>query len=161
TDGIHPGQPHTILDWAEPGKIAVCFHNGKVCQTCIGTSWYQCSVLQAPWWTMTAGKPELAYAYSGSTTKLRDHVAQMLPGRKAIITALRYDGRQRWETFEAVCSGRLMRGKEWPLWRLKASLTMPVKYNALTTRQVVGAGAAGPDDVPALLKALQQGDANV
>jgi HEAT repeat protein len=161
TDGSHPGEPRTLLDWAEPGKIAVCFHNGKVCQTCIGTYWYQCSATEAPWWTMTSGKPELAYAYSGSAAKLRDHVAQMLDGREAIITALKYDGRHRWETFEAVCSGRLMRGKEWPLWRLRASLTMPVTYNALTRRQVVGAGAAGPDDVPALLKALKHDDANV
>jgi HEAT repeat protein len=160
TDGIHPGQPHTILDWAEPGRIAICFHNGKVCQTCIGTYWYQCSAIEAPSWSMTSGKPELAYAYCGSTARLREHLVRMLAGREAIITALRYDGRQRWETFEAVCSGRLMRGKEWPLWRIRANLTMPPNYCSLTKLQVVGAGAAGPDDVPALIKALQHDDAN-
>src|SRR5947209_12650769 len=61
-DGVHPGLPHAVLDWAEPGKLAVCFHDGKVCLTCIGAAWYQCSALPAPWWTMTAGRPELAYA---------------------------------------------------------------------------------------------------
>jgi HEAT repeat protein len=168
TDGaIHPEQAHAILDWAEPGKIAVCFHNEKVCQTCVGTNWYQCSAMEAPWWSMTWGSPELAYSYSGSTAKLREHVAQILAGREVIVTALKYDGRYRWETFEAVCSGRSMRGKEWPLWRLRASLTlkdsitMPATYNELKPRLVVGAGAAGPDDVPALLKALKHDDANV
>src|SRR5262249_19276456 len=29
TDGLHPRQSHTTLDWAEPGSIAVSFHNGE------------------------------------------------------------------------------------------------------------------------------------
>jgi HEAT repeat protein len=161
TDGIHQGQAHTILEWADPGKVAVCFHNGKVCQTCIGIYWYECSVTQAPWWIMTAGKPELAYAYRGSAAKLRDHVTRILTGREAIITALKYDGRQRWESFEAVCSGRPMRGKEWPLWRIRAGLNMPATYHTLTLQQVVGAGAAAPNDVPGLLEALRHDQANI
>jgi hypothetical protein len=90
TDGIHPGQPHTILDWAEPGKIAVCFHNDQVALTCIGSSWYECAAGQAPWWTMTAGRPECSYSYSGSAGKLRDHVTALLAGRETVITALKY-----------------------------------------------------------------------
>jgi hypothetical protein len=41
TDGAHPREPRRILDWARPGKIAICFHNGKVAQTCIGSYWYE------------------------------------------------------------------------------------------------------------------------
>src|SRR5262249_32937412 len=78
TDGIHPGQPHAILDWAEPGLVAIAFHDGKFCQTCIGGFWYECAAAADGWWIMTSGKPELAYAYSGSVAKLRDHVARML-----------------------------------------------------------------------------------
>jgi hypothetical protein len=40
TDGFHPRQARTILDWAEPGKTAVCFENENVCLTCIGGFWY-------------------------------------------------------------------------------------------------------------------------
>ena len=36
TNGFHPRQARTILDWAEPGKTAVCFHNEKASLTCIG-----------------------------------------------------------------------------------------------------------------------------
>src|SRR5262249_10504987 len=68
TDGFHPRQARTILDWAEPGQLAICFHTERVSQTCIGGFWYECAAGEAPWWTMTAGRPELSYAYSGSTT---------------------------------------------------------------------------------------------
>src|SRR5258708_4173281 len=44
TDGFHPRQSRTILDWAEPGSIAVCFQNGeRTCVTCIGGYWYECA----------------------------------------------------------------------------------------------------------------------
>ena len=90
TDGFHPRQSRTILDWAEPGSIAVSFQNGeRTCVTCIGGYWYECAVGEAPWWTMTTGRPELSYAYRGSTAKLRDHVTAMLAGKEVVITALK------------------------------------------------------------------------
>ena len=30
TDGFHPRQSRTILDWAEPGAIAVCFQQANI-----------------------------------------------------------------------------------------------------------------------------------
>src|SRR5215469_10764543 len=36
TDGPHPRQARTILDWAEPGKIAISFQSEKASVTCIG-----------------------------------------------------------------------------------------------------------------------------
>src|SRR5437763_1939908 len=41
TDGWHPREAKLVLEWAEPGKLAVCFHNGKVVETCIGDYWYE------------------------------------------------------------------------------------------------------------------------
>src|SRR5262249_12738469 len=70
TAGSPPRQAGTVLDWAEPGAIAVCFQRGNVSQTCIGRFWYECAAGEAGWWTMTRSKPELCYAYSGSTAKL-------------------------------------------------------------------------------------------
>jgi hypothetical protein len=178
TDGFHPRQSRTILDWAEPGRIAVCFQNGeRTCVTCIGGYWYECAVGEAPWWTMTTGRPELSYAYSGSTAKLRDHVTAMLAGREAVITALkdrlftRVPGPgklierkyEHWDAYEAVCARRLMRGKDWPLCRIKASLKMPNTTHELIMYSdlIVGDGPAGPEDVPALVKALKHEDPRI
>src|SRR5262249_23386904 len=70
TDGAHPREPRRILDWARPGKIAICFHNGKVAQTCIGSYWYECHAGEQPWWYLSRGRPDLSLAYSGRPEKL-------------------------------------------------------------------------------------------
>jgi HEAT repeat protein len=175
TDGFHPRQARTILDWAEPGKTAVCFLNEKASLTCIGGFWYQCAAAEDSWWTMTAGRPELSYAYSGSTAKLRDRLTAMLAGREVVVPALKYRqltlepgggvGR-KWEdldTVEAVGSRRLMRGKDWPICRIKASLKMPNTIPELFyhSELLVGDGPGGPDDVPALIEGLKHEDARV
>jgi HEAT repeat protein len=179
TDGSHPRQARTVLDWAEPGAVAIWFRAGNVSETCIGGYWYECAASEAPWWTMTRGKPELCYTYRGSTGKLRDHVTAILDGKEVVITALKYaafdpgKGERKtslegWATYEAVGSGRLMRGKDWPVWRLKASLKMPAITMHLVqdslkgkSQFVVGDGAGGPNDVPALVKALGHEDAGI
>jgi HEAT repeat protein len=182
TDGCHPRQARTVLDWAEPGETAVCFQIGEGCLTCIGGYWYQCAKEEAPWWGMTTGRPEMAYAYRGSTARLRDHVTAILAGQEVVVTTLKYEvlalapgsGKwterkiEHWATFEAVSSGRLMRGKDWPLWRIKASLKMPQQTyvfvrDSLTgeARGIAGDGPAGPEDVPALVKALGDEDPHV
>jgi HEAT repeat protein len=182
TDGYHPRELRTVLDWAEPGEIAVCFYTGQGSVTCIGRYWYLCSANESSWWTMIAGRPEMAYAYSGSVARLRDHVTAILDGREAVVTALKYEvlglapgqGKwierklEHWATYEAISSGRLMRGREWPVWRLKASLktqtnTIELVQESLTgkTHHIVGDGAAAAEDVPALVKALKDEDARV
>jgi HEAT repeat protein len=177
--GLHPRQPHLILDWAEPGAIAISFWRGNVAQTCIGRFWYECTAGEAPWWIMTRGKPELSYSYLGSTAKLREHVRAILDGKEVVVTALKYaafdpgqgarkTSAQGWATYEAVGCGRLMRGKDWPVWRLKASLktpaiTMHLVQDSLKgeSRFIVGDGIGGADDVPALARALAHEDARV
>jgi HEAT repeat protein len=172
TDGSHPRQARTILDWAEPGKDAVCFQRGTVCEVCIGGFWYECAAGEAPWWTMTAGKPELSYAYAGSTARLRGHVTAIVAGREVVVTALNFavfaPGRierrlEGWSAYEAVCSGRLMRGRDWPVWRIRASLQMPGTTLGVLQdpKLIAGTGAGGPDDVPALVKALEHDEARI
>lgn len=178
TDAFHPRQARTILDWAEPGSIAVCFQDGeRTCVTCIGSFWYQCSASEIPWWTMTTGRPELSYAYSGSTAKLRGHVTAMLAGRERIISALKYRvlarlpgppgsverKREHWDANEAVCARRLMRGKDWPVCRIKASLKMPNTIHHLIqdTDLIVADGSGSAEDVPTLVKALVHEDARI
>jgi len=91
TDGYHPREARTVLDWAEPGERAICFYTGQGSVTCIGRYWYLCSAGTSPWSTMIAGRPEMSYAYSGSVTKLRDHITAILADREVTITALKYE----------------------------------------------------------------------
>src|SRR5947209_2130497 len=41
-DNPRPRTAHSILDWAEPGKEAIAFHNGdnKISAICVGRVWY-------------------------------------------------------------------------------------------------------------------------
>jgi HEAT repeat protein len=179
TDGFHARQSRTILDWAEPGEIAVCLQSGGQSLTYIGGYWYHSAALEAPWWTMTTGRRDMLYAYCGSVARLRDHVAAIVSGREVVVTALKFDviaraagGKyvdrkiERWARLEAVSSGRLMRGQEWPVWRIKAGLKLPdytygLVHDSLVKEAnlIVGDGPAGPEDVPALTRALGHEDA--
>jgi HEAT repeat protein len=176
TEGLNPRQMRTILDWAEPGKTAVCFQTDRSSLTCVGDFWYESAAGDDSWWTMTTGRPELSFAYSGSPAKLRGHVTEMLAGREVVVTALKFrlltpvpgGGTERkWETVdtvEAVGARRLMRGKDWPVWRIKASLKMPNTLPELIaghSELLAGDGPGGAEDVPALVKALKHEDARV
>jgi HEAT repeat protein len=172
TDGFHPRQARTVLDWAEPGNVAICFHTDNIALTCIGSYWYQCAPSGPSGWVMATGRADLCYAYSGSAVRLRDHVTAMLDGREAVITALKFEAMvgkglerkiDRWAAFEAVGSGRLMRGKDWPVWRLKASLHMPPTTLLLIQdgQSIVGDGAASAADVPAQARSLAHNTAHV
>jgi HEAT repeat protein len=179
TDGYHPRESRTVLDWAEPGELAICFYTGSGSVTCLGRYWYLCSAGEPGWGTMIAGRPEMAYCYSGSVATLRDHVTAILAGREVVVTALKYrvlalapgPGKwierklEDWATYEAICCGRLMRGKEWPVWRIKArprtqSNTIELVQESLIgkTNHIVGDSGAAVEDVPALVKALTDED---
>jgi HEAT repeat protein len=169
TDGLHPREPKLVMDWAEPGKLAIGFHNGKTCQVCLGSYWYECAVLaQAPgagagnWWSMTRGMPEQAMAYFGPAAKLREHVTAMLAGKEVVITAVTH-GTPGFRGYDAVAYKDLLRGKDFPVWRLRASLDMPrnVYHTATDPKYIIGLGAGDADDVPGLVKGLADKDARV
>src|SRR5262249_39412277 len=62
SDGCHLREPKTVLDLAEPGRLAVCFANGNIVRTCLGQYWYESTAIQAEggaaWWRMSRGLPE-------------------------------------------------------------------------------------------------------
>src|SRR5207248_10944713 len=60
-------------------------------------------------------------------------------------------------------SRRLMRGKDWPVYRVKASLKMPNTVPELfyNPKLLVGDGPAGRDDVAALMEGLKHDEARV
>src|SRR5688572_6201157 len=53
--GFNEREKRLPVDWAEPGKLALFFHNGGASETCIGTWWYQCYA-GGPWWNHSHGE---------------------------------------------------------------------------------------------------------
>jgi hypothetical protein len=85
--GLRPDEWKPPVDWAEPGKLAVFFHNGGASETCIGTWWYQ-AYAGGEWWNHSHGEPFLLRSYAGSPEKLANLVAQMLENREVIAPCM-------------------------------------------------------------------------
>src|SRR5205085_1235409 len=98
--GVPPREPRFIMDWAEPGKSAVCFVTGQICLTCVGNYWYESHTEKMPWWTMVRSRPELGMSYYGSTSKLRQHVVGILAGKEVIITTVGHGAHDRGVYFD-------------------------------------------------------------
>jgi HEAT repeat protein len=163
-DGYHPREPRLILEWAEPGKLAVCFTSGTSCVVCIGDYWYECAALEGPWWSMISGRPELSVAYQGSAEKLRDAILPILDGKEVIVTAVNHGSHSGTWQYNNVAFQKVLRGKDCPVWRIRASLEMPSRVWRVgdrDSRWLVGPGVAGLEDVPALVKELADNDAGV
>jgi hypothetical protein len=85
--GYHPREWQYPMDWAEPGKTAVFFHNGGQSETCIGTYWYQCG-LGGEWWNMTHGEPFLLRSFCGKPEKLAAAVTEIVAGKEVVVTSM-------------------------------------------------------------------------
>src|SRR5262249_6365439 len=122
--GQHADESRVVMDWAEPGKTAIGFHNGRVLLTCLGTYWYEAAARASPWSAMTRGRAELPLAYFGSADKLGSHISAMLAGKEVILTAIQHDTSES-DAYEAMAFRSMPRGVDAVLWRIKASLQMP------------------------------------
>jgi HEAT repeat protein len=160
--GVHPGDEikyhvaggedarhaEAILQWAEPGNIAIFFHNGRAGLTCIGHAWYECTAKEAPWWTMTRVRSEQAYAYLGPVAKLRRHVAEILSGKQVVVTAL---DPTEVVAYRFVARAELSHGSG-QVWRIKAGVTIggwPREGQP---------GAGDEKDIPGLVTGLRHQD---
>jgi hypothetical protein len=88
--GFHPREWQTIMALAEPGKMAVIFHNGGASETCLDLYWYQCYA-GGDWWNMSHAEPFLLRTFAGKPEKLGQIVLEMLAGRE-VITPSMVDG---------------------------------------------------------------------
>jgi HEAT repeat protein len=119
TDRDNGRDTEALLDWAEPGKTAVFFHDGRVGVTCIGTCWYECAAREGPWWALTRVRLELAYSYFGPPEKLRSQLPALLAGQQIHVTAV--DPRE-------LLPYHFIAGTPWPrrggcpVWRIAAGL---------------------------------------
>ncbi|MFN4260056.1 MAG: FG-GAP repeat domain-containing protein [Gemmataceae bacterium] len=85
--GLRPNEWKVQMDWAEPGKLAVFFHNGGASETCIGMWWYQ-AYAGGEWWNHSHGEPFLLRSYAGSPEKLATLVAAMLAGQEVVVPCM-------------------------------------------------------------------------
>ncbi len=85
--GFHPREWQFTMEWAEPGKTAVFFHNGGASETCIGTYWYQ-AYSGGEWWNMSHAEPYLNRGFAGNPDKLAAAVTEMLAGREVVVPCM-------------------------------------------------------------------------
>jgi HEAT repeat protein len=161
TDGFRSHEPHLFLGWADPGRIAIAFSDGATTQLCLGTLWYEVVTRpEAPtWWTMTHLQSNLSYAYHGSVPRLAQAVSQMIAGKEAVISVVRYGGdsaSQRRQLFK-----NIFRGTDEVIVRQKASLKMPSYAYDYNPSLMVGPGAGGPENLPPLLEELKNAESRV
>ena len=84
---LRAGEIKEIMNWAEPGKMAVFFHNGAASETCTGMNWYQCYP-QGDWWGMSHGEPFLLRSYAGKVEKLPSFVTDIVAGKETIVPCM-------------------------------------------------------------------------
>jgi hypothetical protein len=84
---LRPGEAKEIMNWAEPGKMAVFFHNGAASETCLGMNWYQ-AYPAGEWWNMSHGEPFLLRSYAGKPEKLVGLVTDMMAGKEVLCPCM-------------------------------------------------------------------------
>ncbi len=85
--GFNPREWQYTMDWAEPGKTAVFFHNGSAGEMCIGMYWYQIYP-GGDWWNFSHGEPYLLRSYAGSVDKLAAAVTDIVAGREVVVPCM-------------------------------------------------------------------------
>ncbi len=85
--GFEPREWQGVMAWAEPGKMAVMFHNGAAAETCIDNYWYQ-TPNAGEWWNMTHAEPFMLRTYCGKPEKLAVAIAAMLAGQEVVVPSM-------------------------------------------------------------------------
>jgi hypothetical protein len=85
--GFNPREWQYPMQWAEPGRLAVFFHNGGASETCMGTYWYQ-AYAGGEWWNMSHGEPFLLRSFCGNPEKLAAVVADVLEGKEVVASCM-------------------------------------------------------------------------
>jgi hypothetical protein len=67
--GFHPREWQWTMEWAQPGQVAVMFHNGGAGEVCITNYWYQVTA-GGEWWNFTHGEPYMMRTFHGKAEKL-------------------------------------------------------------------------------------------
>src|SRR4051794_38603549 len=98
--GLRPNEWKPPIDWAEPGKMAVFFHNGGASETCIGNWWYQ-AYAGGEWWNHSHGEPFLLRTYCGAPEKLPPIVSAVMEGKEAVAPCMMDGDKEKLHTRSA------------------------------------------------------------
>ena len=85
---LKEGEIKTVLDWAEPGKIAIFFMKDGQCETCIDMYWYQIYKNGDDLYGMSHGEPFLLRSYAGKAERLPSYVRTIMDNKEAIVPAM-------------------------------------------------------------------------
>lgn len=85
---LKEGETKTVLDWAEPGKIAIFFMKDGQCETCIDMYWYQIYKNGDDLYGMSHGEPFLLRSYAGKAERLPTYVRTIMDNKEAIVPAM-------------------------------------------------------------------------
>lgn len=85
--GFHPREWQNVMNWAEPGKLAVFFHNNGASETCIDNYWYQ-AYPGGEWWNHSHAEPYLLRSFAGKPEKLAQIIPAMLAGQEVAVTCM-------------------------------------------------------------------------
>jgi FG-GAP-like repeat len=88
TGQLREGETKAVLDWAEPGKIAIFFAKDGACETCIDNYWYQIYKNGEDLYGMSHGEPFLLRSYAGKAERLAPIVRGIIEGREMITPAM-------------------------------------------------------------------------
>jgi HEAT repeat protein len=150
-----------VLEWAQPGQRAVLFLSAKTALVCLGRTWYQVQAGADGWWQPGANRPDLPLAYCGTVSRLSDAVELIAAGKTAVITTVPH-GADDGASFDLALNRPNLPGLV-RLQRIRANLQMPAVVMAVSANPawVVGQGAAGEEEIPALIEKLKSPDALV
>jgi HEAT repeat protein len=158
-----------VLEWAVPGKKAVCFQSDNQMRVCLGNYWYLAALAddEEHTWAVMWWLEQFTTAYAGPIDKLCAAVTGIAAGREVVVTA-RVSGWESLTGWEGPSNPPSpvhrdwLRGKKGRVWRIKASekITQLISTYAERKTFVVGWGV-GATEMPRLLKELEHKDARV
>ena len=153
--------PRAIQQWAGPGARGVLFGSRATELVCIGEGWYAVRSSGNGIWKLGADRADLPLAYYGSVSRLADGITRMLAGRDAILTTVQH-GVEGAASFDVALNRASLPGLL-HLQRIHANMSMPAQVMGVSDNPayLIGTGRVGEEDVPALLKQLQDADANI
>jgi hypothetical protein len=84
--GFNPREWQYSMEGAQPGNLAVFFHNGSAGEVYVPGYWYQ--VYPGDWWAMSHGEPFLLRSYAGKPEKLATAAAAMMAGQEVVVPCM-------------------------------------------------------------------------
>jgi HEAT repeat protein len=150
-----------VLDWARPGKVAVCFQAGDRCRTCLGNFWYLSFAENPAVWNADSPLEGCPMTYAGPAEKLREHVAAILAGREVVVTAQALDDNDYYYAdWHSPVYRDWLHGRKGRVCRVRAGLRITSLEETASegSPAFVGWGVGGPEAVPALAAALADRD---